>query len=174
MAAQVVTGQGAFNFTATQTDSTGLITPISAQATFSQLMSLANGTGVTNQVDTLYAAQLSLAGAATHINLHAATDILGNAVVFARVRFWGVQVLTLTAGFICNVYTRTGTDPVTWLPVTTTGALWAPPGGFVCGYDPASTTTNGYVVGATAFDFTIDPGANTVLVNVVILGNSAA
>lgn len=174
MAAQVVVGQGSLNFTFTQTDSSGLITPVSFPATFSQIMQLANATGVLNAVDTLIGQQLTLAAAPTHYNLHAATDIGSNSVVFARVRFWGVQVLTLTAGFIVNVYTRTGTNPVTWLPITTTGALWAPPGGFVCGYDPISVTTNGYVVGSGANDFTIDPGANTVLCNVVIAGNSVA
>ena len=177
MAAQVVTGNLTFNFQATQTDSTGLINPITASGGIqypSSLGSLANATGAANSVDTLYAASLTLAAAATHINLHAATDILGNSVVFARVRGWAVYVTTLTAAFLLNVYTRTGTDPLVWLPVTTTNALWVPPGGLMCATDPTSTATNGYVVSSSSFDFTLDPGSNTVAAYVTIIGNSAA
>ncbi len=174
MAAQVVSGNVTLNASFTQTNSTGLVTPISAAALAQVTTTLQNLTGMPNGVDTLYANQLTLAAAATHINLFSATDILGDTVVFARVRFWIVQNITVTAGKLCNVYTRTGTDPVTWLPVTTSAALWAPPGGLVCGYDPISTSTNGYVVGSGAFDFTVDPGANTCVVNVIIAGNSAA
>lgn len=174
MAAQVIAGTTTINASFVQTDSTGLITPIQAQGLIQFINQFNNLTGTANGVDTLYAAQLTLAAAATHINLHAATDILGNSVVFARVRFWAVQVVTATAGYIVNIYTRTGTDPVTWLPITTTGALWCPPGGVVLGIDPNSTSTNGYVVGASAYDFTVDPGANTVVCNLLIAGNSAA
>ena len=174
MAAQVVSGNVTLNASFIQTNSTGLVTPISASALAQVTTTLQNLTGMPNGIDTLYANQLTLAAAATHINLFSATDILGDTVVFARVRFWIVQVLTLTAAHLVNVYTRTGTDPVIWLPVTTTGALWAPPGGFVCGYDPISTTTNGYVVGSSAFDFTVDPASNTCVANVIIAGNSAA
>jgi hypothetical protein len=177
MSAQVVTANLTFNFQATQTDSAGLINPISASGGIQYPSSLgvfANATGAANSVDTLYAAQLTLAGAATHVNLHAATDILGNAVVFARVRGWAVYVTTQTAAFLVNIYTRTGTDPLVWLPVTTSGALWAAPGGLVAAADPISTSTNGYVVSSSSYDFTIDPGANTVTANVLIVGNSAA
>jgi hypothetical protein len=174
MASQVMTGTVTINGSFVQTDTAGLISPIQAQALASVSNQFQNIAGTANAIDTLYAKQLTLAGAATHINLFAATDVLGNSVSFARVRFWSVQVVTLTAGFIVNIYTRTGTDPVTWLPVTTSGALWCPPGGIVIGYDPGSTTTNGFVVGSGAFDFTVDPGANTVVCNVLIAGNSAA
>jgi hypothetical protein len=177
MSAQVVTGQLTFNFQATQVDSSGLVNPITASGGIqypSSLGNFLNATGAANSIDTLYSAQLTMAGAATHVNLHAATDILGNAVVFARVRGWAVYVTTLTAAFLLNVYTRTGTDPLVWLPVTTSGALWVPPGGLGCVTDPISTSTNGFVVSSTSYDFTLDPGANTVVANVLIIGNSAA
>jgi hypothetical protein len=177
MAAQTVTGQLTFNFQAQQTDSSGLINPISASGGIqypSSLAAFANATGAANSVDTLYSASLTLSAAATHINLHAATDILGNSVVFARVRGWCVYVTTLTAAYLLNIYTRTGTDPLVWLPVTTTSALWCPPGGLYCGTDPTSTTTNGWVVSSTSYDFTLDPGSNTVAAYVLIIGNSAA
>ena len=92
----------------------------------------------------------------------------------ARCRFWFINVTTLTANFIVNVYTRTGTDPVGWLPVTTTAALWCAPGGMLMGVDPLSTSTNGWVVNSGAFDFTVDPGANTVVCNLIIAGNTGA
>jgi hypothetical protein len=177
MAAQNVTGQLTLNFQAVQTDTTGLVNPISAAGSIqypSSLSAFANATGAAYSVDTLYSASLTLAAAATHINLHAATDILSNSVVFARVRGWCVYVTTLTAAYLLNIYTRTGTDPLVWLPVTTSSALWCPPGGIYCGTDPTSTTTNGWVVGSTSYDFTLDPGANTVTAQVMILGNSAA
>jgi len=174
MAAQVVTGNINIGANFAQVDSTGLVQPITAAANAALNVALSNATGATQAIDTLYGAQLTLTGAATHINLHAAVDILGNSVVFARVRFWWVYVVTLTAGYIVNVYTRSGTNPVTWLPTATSSALWAPPGGVVMGIDPYSTTTNGYVVGSGANDFTLDPGANTVVCNVIIAGNSGA
>ena len=177
MSAQVVTAGLTFNFQATQTDSSGLVNPITASGGIqypSSLGQFATGTGLPNCVDTLYSAALTLAATPTHINLHAATDILGNSVVFARARAWVVYVTTLTAAFLLNVYTRTGTDPLVWLPVTTSGALWVPPGGIMCATDPTSITTNGYVVSSSSFDFTLDPGANTVTAYVLIPGNSAA
>jgi len=177
MAAQVVSANLTFNFQATQTDSAGLINPITASGGIqypSSLGTFANATGAANSVDTMYAASLTLSAAATHINLHAATDILGNSVVFARVRGWCVYVTTLTAAYLVNVYTRTGTDPLVWLPVTTSGALWCAPGGIMCATDPTSTSTNGYVVSSTSYDFTLDPGSNTVACYVLIIGNSAA
>lgn len=174
MATQVVTGGVTVNASFVQTDSTGLIVPIQAQGLQQTINQFQNTAGATNGIDQLYAANLTLAGAATHLNLHALTDILGNSIVMARVRYWSVAVTTLTTAFIMNIYTRTGTNPVTWLPITTSGALWCPPGSVVFATDFFSTTTNGYVVGSGANDFTIDPGANTVNVNVLIAGNSAA
>jgi hypothetical protein len=174
MAAQNVTGQGNIGLSFIQTNTTGLIVPNQATAPFTALINLINGTGVANAVDTLYGAQLTLAAAPTTINLNAATDISSNSVSFKRVRFWGVQVVTITAGFIVNIYTVTATNPLTWLPQVLTGTLWAPPGGIVMGYDPLSVTTNGYVVSASANTFVVNPGANTVVANVVIAGNSAA
>ena len=68
----------------------------------------------------------------------------------------------------------TGTDPVVWLPRVTTATLWVPPSGIMLAMDPISTSTNGYVVGASHYSFSLDPGANTVLANVIVAGNSAA
>ena len=174
MAAQNVIGQGNIGLSFIQTDTAGLVSPIQAAAPFTALVNLINGTGAANAIDTLYGAQLTLSAAATHIDLFSLTDILGNTCSMLRVRFWGVQVVTATAAHLVNIYTRTGTNPVTWLPITTTNALGRPAGGIVMGYDPISITTNGWVVATGANDFTVDPGANTCVCNVVIAGNSAA
>jgi hypothetical protein len=175
MAAQNVGGSVTVNVQLNQTDIAGLVAPIVGSGN-AQLVNqfIAQGTGVANGIDCLYAKQLTLSAAATHINLNSFTDILGNTVAAARVRLWYLQVVTLTAGSIVNVYTRTGTNPVTWLPITTSGALWATPGGILLGVDQNSTTTNGWVVGSSANDFTVDPGANTVVCNLIIAGNTAA
>lgn len=177
MSAQVVTGTISLNCQASQTDTSGLVNAIQAAGSIQYpptLGQLANGTGLTQCVDCMYSAQLTLSAAATHINLNAFTDILGNSVAAARCRFWAVQVVTQTAAFLINIYTRTGTNPVVWLPITTTAALWAGPGGMYVGIEPLSTTTNGWVVSASHNDFTVDPGANTVVCNVLILCNTAA
>jgi len=174
MAAQNVTLQVDFSCDAVETMTAGLVTPYTVAASGAINATLANGTGATLTVDALYAKQLTLAGAATHVDLYAFTDPAGNSVSMARCRFLWLNVVTATAGYIVNLYTRTGTDPVTWLPVTTTSALWCPPGGAIILYDPASTSTNGFVVGSAAFDVTVDPGANTVVCNLIMAGNSAA
>ncbi len=174
MAAQNVSGNVTLNAAITQIMSTGVVTTQQIAAVGLIQQTLATGTGTAYDIDALYAKQLTLTAAATHINLFAFTDPFGNSVSFARVRLVFVQNLTLTAGYLTNLYTRTGTDPVTWLPVTTTGALWAPPGGSILLFDPASTSTYGFVVGSGAFDFTLDPGANTTVCNVIIAGNTAA
>lgn len=177
MAAQVVTGNFTISLQATQTVSAGVISsyaiPLGMQYP-SALGNLLNATGAANSVDTAYSASLSLAAAVTTINLHAFTDPGGNSVAMARVRAWAVYNTSSTAANIINLYTLTGTDPLTWLPQVTTATLWVPPGGIMLGTDPLSTSTNGWVVSASHFSFSLDPGANTVTCDVLILGNSAA
>ena len=176
MAAQNVTGNVTLNAAFVETIAAGATTATQFQIAANGILqqTLAYATGASASIDTMYSAQLTLSGAATHINLHAFTDPAGNSASFARVRAWFVQNLTTTAGYLINIYTRTGTDPVTWLPVTTTGALWVAAGGTYFGIDALSTSTNGCVVSSSAYDFTLDPGANTVSCNVIIVGNSAA
>jgi hypothetical protein len=174
MAAQNVSGNINFAASFTETIATGFPNSMNAGAQIQLNQALAYATGATGSVDAIYSAQLTLAAAATHISLASFTDLFGNTQAMLRCRFWVVQNLTLTAGKLCNIYTRTGTNPVTWLPVTTTGALWAAAGGLVMGIDALSITTDGWVVSASHCDFTLDPGANTVSVNVIIAGNTVA
>ena len=177
MAAQNVTATFTLQCAATENISSGVITPYPIPCGFvypSTLGNLINGTGAANAVDCIYSKTLTLAGAATHVDLFAFTDPGGNSVSMLRCRAWALYVSTITAAYLVNVYTRTGTDPLTWLPVTTSGALWCPPSGIYVGMDPASTSTNGWVVSSSSFDFTVDPGANTVTCDLLILGNSAA
>ncbi len=175
MSAQNVAGNVNINVNLTETITTGLPNVVSATATIALNQALAFATGAALGIDTIYAAQLSLAGAVTTLNLHSGlTDLFGNAVAFARVRFWIVQNLTATAGYLINLYTLTATDPLTWLPQVTSATLWVPASGILCGIDQASTSTNGWVVSASHYSFSLDPGANTVSCNVIIAGNSAA
>lgn len=177
MAAQTVTGSFSLNVAAQQTVSAGVINSYTIPIGFvypSTLGQLLNATGAANSVDTAYSASLSLAAAVTTINLHAFTDPGGNSVAMARCRAWAVYNTSSTAGFIINIYTLTGTNPVVWLPLVTTNTLWVPPGGIMLGTDPLSTTTNGWVVATAHNTFSLDPGANTVACDVLILGNSAA
>src|ERR1700722_566741 len=100
MAAQNVTGTITINTNFIETG-TGFPSGLQISQNVQVNNNLAFATGAANSIDTLYAATLSLAGAATHLNLHTGlTDPLGNAIAFARVRYWIVQVTTLTAGVI--------------------------------------------------------------------------
>ena len=174
MAAQNVSGNVNISAAFAEQITAGFPNTLNAGATIQLNQALAFATGASASVDAIYSAQLTLSAAATHISLSSFTDLFGNTQAMLRCRFWIVQNLTLTAGKLCNIYTRTGTNPVTWLPVTTTGALWAAAGGLIMGIDGLSITTDGWVVSSSHCDFTLDPGANTVSVNVIIAGNTVA
>lgn len=175
MAAQTVSGPINVNASFVQSVlAATAVVPYQIPATFAYQINLINGTGATNAIDCIYAKPLTLAAAITTVNMHSFTDVAGNTVAMARCRFWGLYVTDTTAGHIVNVYTLTGTNPVTWLPLVTTATLWCAPGGVLMGIDAASTSTAGWVVGTSANTFTVDPGANTVTCMLVIAGNTAA
>src|SRR5208337_1375716 len=134
--------------------------------------SYANGTASSN-VNLCYAAQLTLAGAPQTLNLQSITDPSGATITFARVREFWIQNIDTTAGHDVKVESG-ASNGVTWLPPA---ANYLP-----CRYgatikisDPLSTGAgNGNVVGASTMNVTLDPGANTVIVNVLIVGGTAA
>lgn len=168
---QVVTGQVIMNA------SFGLLSNAGVQAnTISQSLSIpaqySNGTG-SNQIDTIYAAHLTLTGAPTTIDLSSLTDPAGNSANFARVREVIVQNISSTAGFDCKVEAGASNGwPV--LPPST-APLQCRYGATLRISDPVSTGSgNGNVVGASTKTVTFDPGANTVIINVLIVGGSAA
>lgn len=176
MAAQNVSGNINVNIALTEYSTAGSV-PGSSQYSTNQAIStaLTYATATAGAIDTIYASTLSLAAAVTTLNLHSGlTDPLGNSIAFGRVRFWIVQNTATTAGYLINLYTLTGTDPLLWLPLVTTATLWVPAGGILMGIDSQSTSTNGWLVTAAHYTFSLDPGGNTVPCNVIIAGNTAA
>lgn len=169
-AGQAITGNVSMNAAFTQAV-TG-VTNYNIPVTIPVNLSYANGTA-SNQVDTLYARQLTLAGAATTIDLTSLTDPAGNAISFARVREIIVQDLATTAGYDVKVEAG-ASNGVGWLPPSTS-PVYARYSGTLRVSDPVSTGAgNGNVVDSTHKTVTFDPGANTVTINVVIAGGSAA
>jgi hypothetical protein len=173
MAAQNVSGPVNISCNLSEIVTSAFAGTLTAAAVDSLNTTFAYATATAGAIDTLYCKQLTMAAAATHIDLYAFTDPLGNSVSMARVRMYWVHVVTVTQTDLLYIYTRTGTDPVAWLAVATT-SFQCEPQGIIFGIDPASTSTNGFVVSSSAYDFTLDPGSNTVVANVIIAGNSGA
>jgi hypothetical protein len=169
---QVIAGNVTFNAAFTEAVSSGVIVPFSVPATISQNLGYTNGTA-SNQVDTLYAKQLTLAGATTTIDLTSLTDPAGVSVNFARVRELIVVNTATTAGFDVKVEAGASNG---WAPLPTSAdPLTARYGGSIRLSDPVSTgASNGNVTSGTSKTITFDPGANTCIINVLIVGGSAA
>lgn len=155
----------------TQTISSGVVSAQNIPATLSTTTSYSNGTGV-NQYDQIYAKQLTLAATPTDLDLSAIPDLNGTSQNMARVRYLDIQVVTATAGddltlgdAVSNAFAAfwgaTGTDKV----FAGSRRVWN---------DPTSTGAGvGAVTSGTSKILRLNPGANTITVNVVILGCSA-
>lgn len=170
---QVVTGNVTFTASFNVLKSSGLINPEPFSQAIQQNVSYANGTG-SAQVDTFYAAQLTLAAAPTTLNLTSLTDPAGNSINFARVRELIVQnTNSANPGFDVKVEAASS-NGVAFLPPTT-APLMCRYGSVVHVSDRYSTGSgNGNVTTpSTATSITLDPGANTVVVNVIMVGGSA-
>lgn len=169
---QVVAGNVTFNAAFTETVSSGVIQTYSVPATISSNLSYANGTA-SNQIDTIYAKALTLSGATTTIDLTSLTDPAGNSANFARVREFIVVNTSTTAGF--DVKVEAGASNGWSVLPPSTSPVYARYSGILRISDPVSTGSgNGNVVGSTSKTVTFDPGANTVIINVLIVGGSAA
>lgn len=163
-----------------QTVSSGVITAQSLPASLNFNLTFANGTG-TGAVDLCYAKQLSLAGTATTLDLTSLADLSGATVNFARVRLFMVQNLATTAGHTVTVGSAASNQWTGYLGTTTSTVVLQPNVGATSNQsvftflDPYSTgaATGAYVDG-THKSLKLDPGANTISVNVLILGCSAA
>jgi hypothetical protein len=134
----------------------------------------AGGGTAAGQLDTIYAAQLTLAGTTIALNLHTGLiDPAGNAISFARVREFVVQVVTATAGYSVEVYAG-ASDGWPFLPPVANPLTAQPNGGMVILRDSQSSGSGvGNVVTATTGNIVLNPGSNTVVVNVIIAGCSA-
>jgi hypothetical protein len=167
---QVVTGQITFN--AAFTEQATALTTYSIPATISSNLSYANGT-LSNQVDTIYAKTITLAGTTQTIDLTSLTDPAGNAINFARVREFIVVNSATSAGFDLKVEAGSS-NPVIFIPPVANFLLCRYSGTLRIS-DPVSTGSgNGNVVTSSTKTITFDSGANTITFLVLIVGGSAA
>ncbi len=177
MAVQVVTGNSNINFNFTEVATLAFSTTgaYPAQLPSSPAYSFANTTGGAVGCDTIHAKQYTLASTTVAIDLFAGTLLSpsGAACVFARVRAFVVAPVSTTAGFLIKVYSSASNAPL-WLPPVA-NFMWATPnGGALVLFDPNAITTQGYLVDTTHKAITFDSGSNTVVFNVLIVGNSSA
>lgn len=169
---QNVSGNVILNASFTENVSSGVIVSYQVPATVSSTLSYGNGTA-SNQVDTLYAKQLTLTGATQTIDLTSLTDPAGNSINFARVRELIVVNTATTAGYDVKVEAGASNG---WAVLPPSSApVYTRYSGTLRISDPVSTGgSNGNVVSGTSKTITFDPGANTIVINVLIVGGSAA
>ena len=174
MAVQTVTGNTSFSFNFNEVATLAFNTSGVYNASITSGLTFANTTGGALGCDTIHAKQYTLASTTTAIDLNSGLlSPSGAACVFARVRVFIVAPVTTTAGSLIKVYASASNAPL-WLPPVAT-FLWATPnGGAVILFDPNAITTQGYLVDGTHKAITFDSGSNTVVFNVLILGNSSA
>ncbi len=169
---QVVSGQISYNVNFNELVSSGVILPFDIPEAITANLNYSNGTG-SNQVDTIYGASLSLAGTTTTLNLQSLTDPSGASIDFARVRELIVINPSTTAGY--DVKVEAGASSGWTVLPPSSNPLYARYGGSLRISDPVSTGSgNGNVVTSSLKNVTLDPGANTVTVYVLLIGGSAA
>jgi hypothetical protein len=164
----VVTGKSTLSVGFAQLVTAGVVSPQSIPATIAPgtVYYTASGTGA-RQVDRIHAVQYTLAAAPLDLDLTALPNLSGLVEGFARVREIMWQVLSggplTTGGGASNPWAPAGSGAVT--PVGVIRHL----------SDPLSTGAgNGLVVTSTSRTIRLDPGAATVVVNLLIAGCSAA
>lgn len=168
-----VVGTATVNLAFTQTNSAGLINPLSFQAVVNQINgSYANGTGA-NQLNLMYASQFSLSSSTLAIDLTSLTDLAGAAVNMLRVREFVVQVITTASGQNVTVYASASSG---WsvLPGSASAISVLANGGMFRLSDPITVGSgNGYVTGASSKKLVVDGSSSIVTGNLLILGCSA-
>jgi hypothetical protein len=175
MAVQTVNGQiqQTVSFTETAILAFNALAPYAVSLASGNL-TYAAATGGAGNVDTVYANQFTLASTTQALNLFNGSLLSpsGKACVFARVREFIVQVVSTTAGLLIEFYATASTG-VTWLPLLATPLSVYPNGGVVRFADPNSITTNGYLVVTGNNGVTFNSLSNTVVFNVLMVGNSS-
>ena len=167
-----VTGNTNLVWNFTQTKTTGLPgsggLSLNPSFSWSTQTYQTSGTGA-NACDLMYVASLTLAAAPQTLDLTSLTDLFGGAVVFVKVRELILFNKSTTDGQV-----------VTYKPGASNG--WT---GFMGGTTPTGTlfpsevmhkaapTTSGMAVSGTSKTFTLDPGANTITVEIGIAGTDA-
>lgn len=169
----VVTGTVSMNASFSQTNTIGLITPLTFQAAINQIHgTYANGTGA-GLIDLMFASAYTLASTTALLDLTAMSDLAGAAVNMARVRELMIQITDTTSTHSLTVYANSASG---WgfLPPSGSPLTAFPNGGFLRLSDPYSTgSAAGYVTGSASKKFVVDAGSNSVTFNLMILGCSA-
>ncbi len=125
--------------------------------------------------DTIHAKQYTLASTTSALDLFGGSLLSpsGAACVFARVRLLVLAPVTTTAGFLMKIYSSASNAPL-WLPPVATFQWATPNGGAFILFDPNAITTQGYLVDTSHKAITLDSASNTVVANLLIVGNSSA
>jgi hypothetical protein len=144
-----------------------------AQGGVNATVTYTNGTG-SLQWDTLHSKLYTLSATTTTIDLTSLLDPYGNSINFARAReVLGFNVDT-TAGHDVGIY-KGASNGWAILPASTNPLYCRYGGGRIRIADPTSTgASNGNVVSGASKTITLDPGANTVNLWLVVIGTSAA
>ena len=167
----VVAGTAALTSGFNQTVSTGVVTTQTIPASVSLTTQYANGTAA-GKVDLIHARQYTLAGSPTTLDLTNLLDLSGAAASFARVRELVVQVVTATGGFDLTLGNAASNAWAAFWGATGTDKVFA--GTIRYFTDPTSVGSGvGAVVTGSSKNLKLDPGANTIVVNLIIAGCSA-
>lgn len=176
-----VSGNANVQVSVTQTVTAGLVTTQQLPASITSLVNYTNGTGA-GQINLCYAKALTLNATPTTLDLTSITALDGSTVNFARVRELFVLNLNSTGGQIVTVGSSGGVGSafsafqgasgttfihpaITSSVASATMLRWS---------DPSNVgASSGAVTGASNKNVKLDPGANSVTVQVVILGCDA-
>ena len=161
-----VTGNLNLQATITQINTSALSGAQSLSPALNPIINFTTSGTAASQLDLEHAKAYSLAATPTTIDLTSLLDVFGGAVNFARGKIVIVQNTATTDGY--NV-TLSGGASNAWSNFIT-GNVILPPSGFIVVAGPLAT---GWVVDGTHKTFKMDPGANTITVNVIIAGCSA-
>lgn len=127
-----------------------------------------SGSGVT-EVDAVYSdLSLTLSASATTLDLQTLTDSFGDSLDLAKIFWIAVYNTATTAGYDLTIG-NAAANP--WEPfvTTTTETIEIPDGGYWIWGDP----TTGATVDASNSDLKLDPGANTIVAKLLIVGTKA-
>lgn len=167
----VITGSQRIQTNFTQVNTTGLIVPISFPATIGYTPNYGNGSAA-NQVNLLYAANVTLASTTAVLDLTSLTDLAGAAVNMVRVRELIIQSTDTVAAKILKLYAASSNG---WgfIPLIATFQTITA-GGCYHMSDPLSVGAGvGLVTGVSSKVITIDSVAQTCNYNIIIAGCSA-
>lgn len=154
-----------------QTVTSGVITSQTIPASISLTTQYKNGTGA-GSVDLIYAKQLTLAATPTTLDLSSLTDLAGGSVNFARIREMAIQVVDTATTHIVTLGDAASNAFSAFWGATGTDIVFA--GSIRYFTDPTSVGAGvGAIVDSTHKNFKMDPGANTVVINILIVGCSA-